>query len=186
MRFSRPYGADTPLADRLRMPSPPTLPRSRSQTPFMSRRPSISASIHSISSSFGFPNTSLRGESPIAPPFSSSDGVPGETPVRPPTPGPSNPNAPHGHPSFNPDAASTEALRDVLQNFASGMTSDLEQLRGELQKTQKLFSSRQQKTSRKTDHGDFKTKTPPRPRATARTEMMVGTNGYHFVDIQTD
>lgn len=70
MRFSKPYGADTPLADRLQMPGPPTRPRDRSRTPMNTgRRPSIYGFIRNATTPFptSSPNRPPRGASPIIP-----------------------------------------------------------------------------------------------------------------------
>lgn len=235
MRFTRPYGADTPLADRLQMPSPSARPRDRSHTPInKSRRhslyglicntttpfPTSSPNVPSRASPIIPPVSSLNtggrqttpGESsPIAPPNGQMPNFPannspetadpdphpnsahvssetngcsptpphdfpgsGRKPSNPPSSGSSDPNssAPSDSSSFNTGANTAGSLDSAFGAFASEVRSEFKSIRGEMQHTRELLTTQSTK-SKARKHGAFTTKTPPRPRTAARTEMMV-------------
>lgn len=141
------------------------------------------------SSGNGIPRNSTRGGSPAFPPFSglgstTQNAAPGadspfdlpsfedsggntSIPINNSMPGPSTSHFPSSS-QTNPNTTDADSLGSVLKEMAS----EFKNIHKELQETRILFSS-QQKAPKKSVHGEFKTKSPARPRSTARTIMMV-------------
>lgn len=102
------------------------------------------------------------------------------------TSGPSSSGLPGGDNPFcsGENATGNQSCSDLLQEIASGVVSELKSIRGEILESRKLFTSPSRK-SKIPEHGDFVTKTPPRPRTANRTVLMVFVK-YYTCNPQTD